>query len=150
MYDTAKPYIASYLLIRKEGKIAFVLRSNTNWMSGYYGLPSGKVEQNETFTSAAIREAHEEIGISISPDKLKYLHTMHRIPPDEDQEWVDVFFEAREYEGEVHNAEPDVHSSVEWFGPGELPENVISSVRYAIEMIENGEYYSEFTRPEET
>ena len=48
MYDTATPYLASFVIIRKEGKIAFVLRTNTGWMNGYYGLPSGKVEKVES------------------------------------------------------------------------------------------------------
>ncbi len=44
MYNTAQPYAASYFLVKKVGMLAFVLRSNTTWMDGYFGLPSGKVE----------------------------------------------------------------------------------------------------------
>ncbi len=51
MYDTAQPYIASYLIIRKEGKIAFVLRENTRWMNNHYGPPSGKIEKKRKFFS---------------------------------------------------------------------------------------------------
>lgn len=57
IYATATPYIASFVILRKAGKIAFVLREHTKWMNGYYGLPSGKVEKNEAFSAAAIREA---------------------------------------------------------------------------------------------
>ena len=62
-YDTARPYIASYVILRKDGKIAFVLRANTNWMNDHYGLPSGKVENNESYLQAAVREAKEEVAL---------------------------------------------------------------------------------------
>lgn len=44
-YDIETPYTAVYLVFRKNNKVAFVLRSNTDWMEGYYGLPAGKVEK---------------------------------------------------------------------------------------------------------
>ncbi len=91
-YDTATPRIASYVLVKNsEGKIAFLMRSNTSWMNGYYGLPSGKVEKDEPFSVAAIREALEEIGIKIEPNDLKYALIMHRKEADDvDNTWADI------------------------------------------------------------
>lgn len=143
-YDTAKPYIASYIVVRKEGKIAFVLRENTKWMNGYYGLPSGKVEIKENFTEAAKREGLEEIGIIASTENLKFIHIMHRYTKSEGSQWVDVFFEPLEFSGEPYNAEPHVHSELAWLDPKNLPENMVPSVRFAVEKIEAGEFYSEF------
>ncbi len=80
-YSTATPRIASYVIIRKANKVAFLLWSNTSWKNGFYGLPSGKVEQNESFIAGAIREAKEEIGVDIDATDLKYVHTMHRNDP---------------------------------------------------------------------
>ena len=148
-YDTATPYIASYLILRKENKIAFLLRANTGWMNGRYGLPSGKVEKGEGFLAAAVREAEEEVGIKIDVKDLIYIHTMHRYTPSEGSDWVDVFFEPTKYEGEPYNAEDDVHSELVWLDPKNLPEIVVPSVKFAVEKIENGELYSEFIWPEE-
>lgn len=145
MYNTAQPYAASYLLVKKDGKFAFVLRSNTTWMNGYYGLPSGKVEKHESFSEAAIREGKEEIGIDVSPRDLKHVLTVHRFSVgNAAQEWVDTYFEIDTWQGDVVNAEPDLHSAVEWFTVGDLPVNVIPSVKSAIEAVSRGEHFSEY------
>lgn len=141
-YDTATPYIASYVLFRKDGKVAFVLRENTGWMDGYYGLPSGKVEKNEPYLTAAIREAKEEVGAIIATDDLKPLLTIHRKAVESD--WVDIYFEATAWSGELSNTEPDKHSELTWLDPDNLPENVIDAVRFALEKIAAGKTYAEF------
>lgn len=147
-YGTATPHIASYVILRRDGKIAFVLRANTKWMNGYYGLPSGKVEQDESFEQAAIREAKEEAGVTIAQKDLQHVLTMHRTKNGEEEggpkDWVDCFFEPVKWQGEAVNAEPHMHSELVWLDPNNLPENVIPSVRYAIEQIEQGSHYAEF------
>lgn len=118
------------------------MRSNTSWRNGFYGLPAGKVEKEESFSEAAIREAKEEAGIKIKLKDLKVVLTMHRL--EDGNDWVDLFFEPKKYEGEAYNAEPDMHSELAWLDPKKLPENVIPSVRYAIEQIEKGNVYCEY------
>jgi 8-oxo-dGTP diphosphatase len=140
-FGTAMPYIASYVVLRQSGKIAFVLRSSTGWMDNYYGLPSGKVEISESFTLAAIREAREEVGVEVTPQNLKYLLTVHR---RDEIDWIDAYFEALEWHGEPVNAEPHLHSELAWLDPDNLPENVVPSVRFALEQIEAGKSYCEY------
>lgn len=145
-YNTAQPYIASYVIIRKEGKIAFVLRTGTDWMNNYYGLPSGKVEKNESFTAGAIREAKEEIDIDVKPADLKPILTVHRRHQDSEEDgkyWVDMYFEADTWQGEPRNAEPRMHSELAWLDPNNLPDNVIPAVVAALEAIEKGDHYLE-------
>lgn len=64
-FSTATPRVASYLMLKKDGKYAFLLRANTGWRDGYFGLPAGKVERNESFEQGAIREGLEEVGVII-------------------------------------------------------------------------------------
>lgn len=140
-YDTSRPYAAAYVILRKGNKVAFVLRENTGWMNGYYGLPAGKVEKNETYTAAAIREAKEEAGVDLMPEHVRFVHLAYR---NEDMEWVDIYFEADQYEGEPYNAEPHVHAELAWFDVDNLPDNVIASSRYALEQLQQGKQYSEY------
>ncbi len=143
MFKTATPYIASYVILRRGKQVAFVLRSHTGWMDGYYGLTAGKVEKDETFKQAAVREAQEEAGITVAETDLKHVMTMHRYEPD-GISWVDVFFEAYMWRGEVHNAEPAVHGSVDWYDASKPPDNLVPSIKFALEQISEGKIYCEY------
>jgi len=60
--------MVSLLLISKNKKFLLVKRafSQNDQYSGYWGLPGGGVEPNETPNDALIREIHEELNIHIS------------------------------------------------------------------------------------
>ena len=144
-YNTARPYAASYVLLEKDGKMAFLLRSGTDWMNGYYGLPPGKVENDEASTAGAIREAKEEVGVNIEPTDIEAVLTMHRREPgDHAPYWVDMFFRAKKWTGKAYNAEPQVHGELVWLDPSDLPENVVPSVKFAFEQIQKGNIYCEY------
>lgn len=144
-YQTTTPYIASYLIIEKDNKIVFVLRQNTAWMNGYYGLPAGKVEIGESFLQTAIREAKEETGVDVNEEDLEFVHLSHRsLRKENNGEWVDVYFKVRDWKGKPHNAEPDLHGELSWFSIDKLPDNLIPSTRFALEEIKKGKQYSNY------
>lgn len=141
-------YPACYVLIRKGKKLLFVLRENTGYMDGMYSLPAGRVEQNESFVLGAAREAREEVGLYIDPQKLMHVHTLHRFAEKSDkQQWVDVFFEVTEWTGEPTNAEPEKHVRIEWLSVDNLPSNIMDYQKHALSAIKNGLAYSEFGWP---
>ncbi len=140
-YDSATPYIAAHLILRRNGKVAFVLRQNTGWGDGLYGLISGKVDEGESYLSAAAREAQEEAGVDISPKDLRHVLTANR---KSDLMWVDVCFEAVKWKGEAYNAEPHKHAELVWLDPKNLPDNVVPPIRFYLEQIANGKTYAEY------
>ncbi len=142
MYDIPTPYTASYIIFRKDGKIALLLRQNTSFMDGFYSLIAGKVETGESFTEGAIREAKEEAGVDIAAEDLRAVLTAHR--NSEDSLWVDVVFEAARWTGNVYNAEPDVHAELTWFDPKNLPDNIVPYVKNYLEAISSGKTYVEY------
>jgi 8-oxo-dGTP pyrophosphatase MutT (NUDIX family) len=143
-YDTARPFAASFVLLRRGNKVAFVLRSNTDWMNNHYGLVAGKVEKDETFVEAAVREAKEEAGVTVSPENLKHVLTCYRKAEDETEAWIDIIFEASAWDGEPFNAEPAKHSSLEWLDLDNLPENMIPVSHFYFENIKAGNTFCEY------
>lgn len=145
-YDSARPYTACFPVLIRDNKIAMVLRQNTGWMDGYYGLPSGKLEYGETFTDGAIREAKEEAGVDIVAEDMRVIHIMYRHDEQDDgyMDWVDVYFGVDNWQGEPHNAEPDKAEELVWLPINDLPENIIPSVRAALTEVAKGNFYSEY------
>jgi len=141
-HDSATPYIAAFIIFKKGNKIALLLRQNTGWMDNQYGLPAGKVEKDESYTQAAIREAKEETGAKLQPKNLRHLLTLHR--KDIDTTWVDVIFEAIDWTGDLINAEPLKHKEIGWFDPEDLPENTIPVTRSYFENIALGNTYADY------
>lgn len=112
-------------------------------MDGQYGLVAGKVEVGESYLKGAVREAKEEAGVDIKTKDLKQILTIHR-KEDDTNTWVDVFFETTKWKSEPHNAEPQVHSKIEWLDPGNLPKNVIPMIMFAFKQIKAGKNYAEY------
>lgn len=130
------------VLIRKQGKALFVFRSNTGFKDNEYAVPSGHVEDSETFKQAACREALEEVGLHIRPEDLVYKLTVHRKSVRDIR--VDVWFEALAWTGDPKNGEPDKHAKIEWLDLDHLPDNVIDYNAFGIENIIDGNTYGEF------
>lgn len=141
-YDIATPYVAVYILFRRDDKVAFLLREHTSWMNGHFGLPGGKVEKQESILAATVREAKEEVGVDIQPEDLTLILTGQRHHDDSD--WLDLVFEASKWEGELHNAEPHMHGELAWFDTGNLPKNTVPYVITYLESLSAGDNYVEW------
>ncbi|MGC8584316.1 MAG: NUDIX hydrolase [Thermoproteus sp.] len=132
--------VASHLFLTDGGKILFLKRRNTGYFDGFYSVPAGHVEEGETAAQAMIREAREELGITLRA--LEFAYVMHRF---EGHYRVDFFFKALDYEGVPVNAEPEKAEHLAYFRPDSLPDNVVPYVRKAvIEHFLYGKTYGEF------
>lgn len=137
---------AVYVLLRKKGKILFLLREHTGFMDGTYCLPSGHVEEGESFTTAAIRETEEEVGVIVSKEKMRLVYTMHRQAANDIR--VDLFFETETWTGEPVNKEPDKHGHLVWLTPEEMATKPIMDYQAAVlQAVIQGDVYSEWGWP---
>lgn len=137
--ERLKLKVAVYLLLIKDDKILLLRRCNTGWQDGNYSLPAGHLDPNETIAEGLSREVEEEIGLLLKPEDLKLVHTMHRM-----SQYIDFFF-VSEYKGiEPENKEPEKCDELRWVSFKELPENIVPSVRSAINDYLKGITFSEF------
>jgi 8-oxo-dGTP pyrophosphatase MutT (NUDIX family) len=65
---------AVIVLETADGRIAFQLRDDAKY-GGYWGLFGGWLEDGEQPSVAAIREANEELSITLDPARLEHLTT---------------------------------------------------------------------------
>lgn len=131
------------LTIIKDDQLLLLQRSTAQVYTNYYGLVSGKVESNETPTHAAIREAYEEVGITIKPQDITCVGTIYEKISSEKQ-LLGVNFLVHAWSGEAYNKEPDVHGHMIWAPLGKLPENIVPSHAHILEMQAKKIFYSEF------
>lgn len=133
---------AVFMILRKDTQVLLLQRQATGWMDGQFSVPAGALDAGETIKSAAIREALEEVGVTIRPQDAACAHIMHCKTGA--SAWVGYFFTAVKWEGEPRVCEPEKHGGIVWCEIKALPENLIPYVRKALEMIEYGEAYSEY------
>ncbi|GAA4864122.1 NUDIX domain-containing protein [Pseudonocardia benzenivorans] len=135
---------AAYVLLLRTGprgeEVLLQLRRGTGFMDGHWAAAAaGHVEEAESVTRAAVREAAEELGVVVDPADLVALTAMHRtratgLPVDER---VDFFFTCRAWRGEPRAAEAKA-ADVRWFALDALPEPVVPHERWVLDQLARG------------
>lgn len=138
---------AVYLILRKGDEVLLLQRANTGYQDGKYSLVSGHLDGDELATHGLVREAKEEAGVTIQPEDLVLVHTVHRLSRDErNQERMDLFFETTTWEGDITNVESHKCSDLRWFNINDLPDQMIPMVRQVLESVARGGHYSEYIK----
>jgi 8-oxo-dGTP diphosphatase len=137
----AKFPVTVHMFFLQGEKILLIRRYKTGYMDGYFSVPAGHLDGNEPVRLAAVREAHEEIGVRIDPDEIRFAGVFHR---SEGEERVDFFVHVRSWTGEPFNAEPEKCDELRWVDVNDLPENTIPYIRQAIANIKAGVLFEEF------
>jgi 8-oxo-dGTP diphosphatase len=91
-----------------------------------WSLPGGRVERGELPHEAAVREAREETGLSITPVAVIGLYRFYG------ERTFDVYAYCCEYEGEAQIASPGEIADLVWVDPLELPTPMTNIVAAAV------------------
>ncbi len=127
------------LLTDGRGHVLFGRRANTGYEDGAYHLPSGHLEAGESLVSALVREAEEEIGVSIDVADVEFVHVMHN---SSSGGRVAFFFRVERWQGEPSNMEPDKCDDLAWFPLDVLPERMIPYCREALQWTASRDHFS--------
>lgn len=138
---------AVFLLLTKiEDNQEYVLlqrRTHTGILDGYYDLAcSGHLEESETIKQAMIREAKEEIGITLTEKDLIFSSTMHARFHDAD--YILITFTCSHYEGIPYINEPEKCDQLKWFTIENLPDTLADTRKIMIENYRNNNLYTEY------
>jgi 8-oxo-dGTP diphosphatase len=138
--------IGCVLIILKDANKRFALLKRSlasSFGQGKYSIPGGHVEKGETFRNAIIREAFEELGVIVQEDNLRFVHSFYRNTGGQDR--VIHVFECTQWNGDVHNKEPDKHTDLLWCTESDLPENIVPHHKNVLGLVHTGIFYSEQT-----
>ncbi len=140
---------AAYLLLVQtdgvggghEPEVLLHLRQHTGYRDGHWALVAGHVETGESVVAAALREAHEEVGVAVAAADLVSVTTVHRtvVGGGPIEQRVDVFFAADRWSGEPQVREPSKNAGLRWWPLGQvvagLPEPCVPHELRVIELV---------------
>jgi ADP-ribose pyrophosphatase YjhB (NUDIX family) len=144
--EPQRPYIGVHLLIVKDDKILLMKRTVKDSMDGMYALVAGKMDSYESPRQAAIREAKEEVGISILVEDLEHILTVHHANTNYKTEKIDVvefYFKLEKWEGVPQILEPDKASELDFFPLNDLPSPTPKGLLFALEALKGGPRFVE-------
>lgn len=111
-----------FLILSRADEVLLALRRNTGFADGLWNVPSGKAEQGESVVAAVLREAREEVGLTLTAADVRLVTTVHLARLGHER--IGLFFHAVHdpaRHGEPVNAEPHKCGGLGWFPAEALP-----------------------------
>jgi len=138
---------AVYVIPKRGDQILLFRRFNTGFGDGQYSFIAGHVEEGESVTATAVREAMEEAGIGLSVTDLHFAHILHRHSED-GLVYFDFFFVIDRWGGDLAVMEPHRCDGMVWAPWQDLPANTLPYIRAVVDQIfAQGHHFSEHGWP---
>ncbi|MEU0443719.1 NUDIX domain-containing protein [Streptomyces sp. NPDC006186] len=139
--------IGVHLVFERAGRVLLGLRSSTSpYAASTWHLPAGHLE-DESATACAVREAREELGVTVHEQDLRLVHVVHHRDPEDHGARMQMLFRVLDYEGTPTICEPDRCADLRWWAYGALPTPLVDYTAVALTGIAAGRTYTEMGWP---
>lgn len=140
---THRVAMAAHIWLRNEaGEMLVIRRTGTTYLGGFWSVPAGHVEADETVAQACVREVGEEVGVRLAVDDLRFALVQQKTGRD-GEERVDFFFEASlPLRQRARIASRREVSDMAWVRPTCLPEPFAPYVRAALDAQQGSAAFS--------
>ncbi len=108
--------VAVDLFVVRDGKLLLGKRQNT-FGAGFWGLPGGHLEKDETIEQAALRELKEETGLTAASAQFAAVFNNN----NREEPYIHFGLIAVGVSGEPKVMEPNKFTAWEWFDLKDLP-----------------------------
>lgn len=116
------------LIFDDKNRVLLINKLRPDWQKGYYNGIGGKVEGNETFIKAMIRETKEEANLDIKKNwKLYHKDILANVQ-------INTYYQKTSSK-EIEKFKSLTDEKVELFEIDKLPTNTLPDIRYMIEEI---------------
>jgi 8-oxo-dGTP diphosphatase len=134
--------LTARLLLEHREHLLFLAQTKAN--GGGYTLPGGKIEGLEFAKDALIRETFEEVGVVVARNDLSLVHITHRKLNSVIE--IIFLFHASDWSGDMAVKEPEKFREAIFLPADEPPERLTAVLKYSLERMAKGKFYSEFPK----
>ena len=103
---------AVHLFLIQDGKVLVEKRKNREYGNNEYDVIASHILGGENAIDAIIRTAKTEVNIDIKKDDLRIIQVQHQCC--EDYEYINYYFIANSYTGELKNNDKEYCDGIEW------------------------------------
>lgn len=126
-----------HLILQRDDDQVLLAQRAGAYGDGLLNVPGGKLEADEDVRAAAIREAHEELAVTVDPADVRCVAVVHHRNPA-GQSRVGFFFATRRWTGHPVNAEPTKCRRLLWVDPDHPPAETIAYTAAGLHTWRNG------------
>ncbi|MFZ4099018.1 MAG: NUDIX domain-containing protein [Chlamydiia bacterium] len=126
--------LSVYGILQKGEGVLMQRRINTSFANGWWSLPGGHIESEESVVNALTRELFEELGIQVHPEHCSFALALVR-QPSGGSRYVNFFYSVRDWAGEPTIRDGKA-SELLFASSSRLPNPTLPYIREALDLVE--------------